>query len=116
LLPFKIRRKTAIFRPISFGTAIVIAGHRRRLGVGTINATEGDQMTDLKQEARMLTLGERMILAARLAALEHVRQSVSPVPRAMPSFESNESAGGDLSGVDSLTRRDRAFASRVGAP
>jgi hypothetical protein len=38
-------------------------------------------MTDLKQEARMLTLGERMVLAARLAVLEHLRQSVTAVPR-----------------------------------
>ena len=38
-------------------------------------------MTDLKQEARTLTLGERMILAARLAVWEHLRQSVSSVPQ-----------------------------------
>ena len=37
-------------------------------------------MMDLKQEARTLTLGERMVLAARLAVLEHLRQSVSTVP------------------------------------
>ena len=37
-------------------------------------------MMDLKQEARTLTLGERMVLAARFAVLEHLRQSVSTVP------------------------------------
>lgn len=55
-------------------------GHRRREGVGTINAMEGDQMTDQQQEARTLTLGERIVLIARLAVEEHLRQSVTEVP------------------------------------
>ena len=42
---------------------------------------EGDQMMDQKQEARTLTLGERMVLAARLAVVEHLRQSINEVPR-----------------------------------
>jgi hypothetical protein len=37
-------------------------------------------MTDQQQEARTLTLGERMVLAARLAVVEHLRQSVITVP------------------------------------
>ncbi len=39
-------------------------------------------MTDQKQEARTLTLGERMVLAAQLAVEEHLRQSVTTVPLA----------------------------------
>jgi hypothetical protein len=35
--------KAAILRPISIGTGIDLAWHRRREGVGTINAKEGDQ-------------------------------------------------------------------------
>jgi hypothetical protein len=46
---------------------------------------EGDQMMDQQQEARTLTLGERMVLAARLAVVEHLRQSINEVPRS--SFE-----------------------------
>ena len=38
-------------------------------------------MMDQKQEARTLTLGERMVLAARLAVVEHLRQSINEVPR-----------------------------------
>jgi len=45
-------------------------------------------MTDLKQEARTLTLGERMVLAARLAVLEHLRQSVTAVPPVCDSIKS----------------------------
>jgi hypothetical protein len=41
---------------------------------------EGDQMTDQQQEARTLTLGERIVLIARLAVEEHLRQSVTEVP------------------------------------
>jgi hypothetical protein len=63
------------------GTPIVLASHRRRCGVGTQNAMEGDQMMDQKLEARTLTLGERMVLAARLAVVEHLRQSINAVPR-----------------------------------
>ena len=37
-------------------------------------------MMDQQQEARMLTLGEWMILAARLAVVEHLRQSINEVP------------------------------------
>ena len=37
-------------------------------------------MMDQKQEARTLTLGEWMILAARLAVVEHIRQSINEVP------------------------------------
>jgi hypothetical protein len=44
-------------------------------------------MTDLKQEARTLTLGERMVLIARLAVLEHLRQSASLVP---PNLSANQ--------------------------
>ncbi len=49
-------------------------------GVGTQYAMEGDQMMDQQQEARTLTLGEWMILAARLAVVEHLRQSINEVP------------------------------------
>ena len=38
-------------------------------------------MMDQKLEARTLTLGERMVLAARLAVVEHLRQSINEVPR-----------------------------------
>jgi len=37
-------------------------------------------MTDQKQEARTLTLGERIVLVARLAVEEHIHQSVTEVP------------------------------------
>jgi hypothetical protein len=47
-------------------------------------------MTDLKQEARTLTLGERMVLAARIAVLEHLRQSVTVVPSDESYFAQTE--------------------------
>jgi hypothetical protein len=48
-------------------------------------------MTDLKQEARTLTLGERIVLIAQLAVMEHVRQSVSSVPQDLVGYDPNES-------------------------
>jgi hypothetical protein len=78
-----------------------MGGHRRREGVGTMNAMEGDQMTDPQQEARTLTLGEWMILAAKMAAQEHLRQSVSSVP---PQGLSNDTSGDAPADIASASR------------
>jgi hypothetical protein len=90
---------------VAIGTGIVLAQHRRRVGAGTQNAKEGDQMMDQKQEARTLTLGERMVLAARLAVVEHLRQSINEVPR-LSSFLAI-APGRPVSG--SISRRDAAW-------
>jgi hypothetical protein len=52
------------------------------------NAKEGEMKTDQQQGARMLTLGERIVQAAQLAAQEHLRenlhQSVSTALQSQP--------------------------------
>jgi hypothetical protein len=57
-------------------------------------------MTDQKQEAGTLTLGERMVLAARLAVMEHLRQSVTAVPSDSSYFSLTDfsDSSGDAAG------------------